>query len=46
MKIRVVNTASKAKAVQVIRYSSNKIVVLKHIGSAPSERRLCLRTNK
>ena len=36
MKIRVVKTASKAKAVQVVRYQNNKRVVLQHIGSAPS----------
>lgn len=37
MKIRVVHTASKAKAVQVIRYQNNKRVVMRHIGSAHSE---------
>ncbi|MCB9075509.1 MAG: hypothetical protein H6552_08255 [Chitinophagales bacterium] len=37
MKIRVVQTASKAKAVQVIRYQNNKRVVMRHIGSAHSE---------
>ena len=36
MKIRVVKTASKAKAVQVVRYQNNKRVVLQHIGSAHS----------
>lgn len=40
MKIRVVKTASKAKAVQVIRYQHNKRVVLHHIGSAHSEETL------
>lgn len=34
MKIRVVKTASKAKAVQVIRYQNNKRIVMQHIGSA------------
>jgi transposase len=34
MKIRVVKTASKAKAVQVVRYQNNKRIVLQHIGSA------------
>ena len=34
MKIRVIKTASKATAVQVVRYQDNKRVVLKHIGSA------------
>src|SRR5574337_192087 len=34
MKTRVVLTASKAKAVQVIQYRNYKRVVLKHIGSA------------
>ncbi len=34
MKIRVVKTASKASAVQVVRYQNNKRVVLRHIGSA------------
>jgi len=34
MKIRVVKTASKAQAVQVVRYQNNKRIVLQHIGSA------------
>ena len=34
MKIRVVKTASKANAVQVVRYQDNKRIVLQHIGSA------------
>lgn len=34
MKIRVVKTASKAKAVQVVRYQNNKRIVMQHIGSA------------
>ena len=37
MKIRVIQTASKAKAVQVIRYQNNKRVILQHIGSAHTE---------
>jgi transposase len=37
MKIRVVKTASKAKAVQVVHYSNNKRKVLRHLGSAHSE---------
>lgn len=40
MKIRVIKTASKAKAVQVVRYQSNKRIVLQHIGSAHSEAEL------
>lgn len=34
MKIRVVKTASNAKAVQVVRYRNNKRVIMRHIGSA------------
>lgn len=34
MKIRVVKTASKASAVQVVRYQNNKRVILQHVGSA------------
>jgi hypothetical protein len=34
MKIRIVKTASKAKAVQVVRYKNNKRIVMQHIGSA------------
>jgi transposase len=37
MKIRVVKTASKAKAVQVVRYQANKRKVLHHVGSAHNE---------
>jgi len=37
MKIRVVKTASKAQAVQVVRYHNNKRIILQHIGSAHSE---------
>ena len=34
MKIRVVKTASNAKAVQVVRYHKNKRVIMHHMGSA------------
>lgn len=37
MRIRIVKTASNAKAVQVISYQNNKRVILKHIGSAHSD---------
>jgi len=37
MKIRVITTASKAKAVQVVRYQNNKRVILQHLGSAHTE---------
>lgn len=37
MKIRVVKTASKAKAVQVVQYQSNRRIVLQHIGSAHND---------
>jgi transposase len=40
MKVRIVKTASNAKAVQVVRYQNNKRIVLKHIGSAHSEEEL------
>jgi transposase len=40
MKIRVVKTASKARAVQVIRYQNNKRIVLQHIGSAHTDEAL------
>jgi hypothetical protein len=40
MKIRVVKTASKARAVQVIRYLNNKRIVLQHIGSAHTDEAL------
>lgn len=40
MKIRVIKTASKAKAVQVVHYRNNKRIVLQHIGSAHSEEAL------
>lgn len=34
MKIRIVKTASKARAVQVVRYQNSKRIILQHIGSA------------
>lgn len=37
MEIRVIKTASKAKAVQVVRYQNNRRVILQHIGSAHTE---------
>ena len=37
MRIRVVKTASKAQAVQIVRYQNNKRIVLRHIGSAHTE---------
>jgi hypothetical protein len=40
VKIRVVITASKAQAVQVVRYQNNKRVILKHIGSARDDKEL------
>lgn len=40
MKIRVVKTASKAKAVQVVRYQNNKRIILQHIGSAHTKEAL------
>ncbi|HEX5155508.1 MAG TPA: hypothetical protein VFW07_28895 [Parafilimonas sp.] len=40
MKIRVVNTASKARAVQIVRYQNNKRSILQHIGSAHTEAEL------
>jgi hypothetical protein len=40
MKIRVVKTASQAKAVQVVQYQNNKRIVLQHIGSAHTEEAL------
>jgi hypothetical protein len=40
MKIRVVKTASKASAVQVVRYQNNRRIVLHHVGSAHSESEL------
>ena len=40
MKIRVVNTASKARAVQVVQYQNGKRRILQHIGSAHSDEEL------
>ena len=40
MKIRMVITASKAKAVQIVRYQNNRRIILHHIGSAHSETEL------
>jgi hypothetical protein len=40
MKIRIVTTRSKAKAVQIVRYQNYKRVVLRHIGSAHSQEAL------
>lgn len=40
MKIRVVKTASGAKAVQVIRYQNNKRIIVRHIGSAHTQEEL------
>lgn len=37
MRIRVVKTALKAKAVQVIRYQNNKRIVVQHIGRHTTE---------
>jgi transposase len=40
MKIRVIKTASMAKAVQVVQYQNNKRIILQHIGSAHTEKAL------
>jgi len=40
VKIRVIKTASGAKAVQVIRYENYKRKILRHIGSAHGEQQL------
>lgn len=40
MKIRIVKTASKAKAVQIVRYQNNKRTILQHIGSAHTQTEL------
>lgn len=37
MKIRIITTASNAKAVQIVRYQNNKRIVLHHIGSAHTD---------
>lgn len=38
--IRTTNTASKAKAVQIVRYESRKMIVVVHVGSAHSDEEL------
>lgn len=40
MKIRIITTASKARAVQVIRYQDNKRIILQHMGSAHTQEAL------
>jgi transposase len=40
MKIRVVKTASNAKAVQVVRYQNNRRTVMHHVGSAHTQEAL------
>lgn len=40
MRIRVVKTASKAKAVQIVRYQNSKRSILQHIGSAHTDTEL------
>jgi len=40
MKIRIVKTGSKAKAVQIVRYQNSKRIVMQHIGSAHTEEAL------
>lgn len=40
MKVRVVKTASKAQAVQVVRYHNNKRVIMHHVGSAHTKESL------
>ena len=40
MKIRVVKTASNAKAVQAIRYQNNKRIIVRHFGSSHTEQEL------
>lgn len=40
MKIRVIKTASKAKAVQVVQYKNSKRIVVQHIGSAHNDTEL------
>lgn len=37
MKIRVVNTASNAKAVQAVKYQNNKRIVVRHFGSCHTD---------
>lgn len=40
MKIRVVKTASRAQAVQVVQYQNNQRIVLQHIGSGHTQERV------
>lgn len=40
MKIRIIKTASNAKAVQIVSYKNNKRIVLQHIGSAHTDEAL------
>lgn len=40
MKIRVVKTASKASAVQIVRYQNNKRIIVQHIESAHNDTEL------
>jgi hypothetical protein len=40
MKIRVVRTASKARAVQVVRYQNNRRFIIKHFGSCHTDEQL------
>ena len=40
VKIRVITTGSKARAVQAINYQQNKRIVLKHFGSAHNDQEL------
>lgn len=40
MKIRVVKTASKAKAVQAVCYQNNKRIIVRHFGSAHTQQEL------
>lgn len=38
--IRVTKTASKASAVQIVRYENRKVVIVKHIGSAHNDKEI------
>jgi len=40
LKIRVIHTASKARAVQAVRYHNNRRVIVKHFGSCHSDEEL------
>lgn len=40
LKLRVVTTASKAKAVQAVRYKNNRRIVVKHFGSCQTDEQL------